>query len=438
MRIYDTYKDSGISWLGQIPSHWDVKRARIVLAENASVNSDVSVTKQLQFKYGEIEPKANQSVDDGVKETISKYTVVEKGDIMINGLNLNYDFISQRVAQVQEKGCITSAYVSLRPTKLANSRYYTYYLKAMDNIKMFHGMGSGVRLTLSYKELKNMYIPIPPIEEQREMANYIDSATAEIDKAIASQQRMVELLQERKQIIINQAVTQGLNPDAPMKPTNINYIGNVPAHWQITQFKRGISKLTDYTANGSFGDLARNVQYLDYPEYSRLIRLTDLRENLKNDKCVWVNKRSHDYLSKSELFGGELLIANVGAYSGYSCIMPKTNLKCTLGPNMELIECNQLLLNEYASLVLNSKSFFNHLQMVAISSAQPKLNKNDIKSIFFLFPPIKEQEEIIEYIKITTKPIDAEITRCEQKIALLTERKQILINDVVTGKIKVS
>ena len=112
MRTYDTYKDSGISWLGQIPSHWDVKRTRIVLAENTSVNSDASVTKQLQFKYGEIEPKANQTIDDGVRETISKYTVADEGDIMINGLNLNYDFISQRVGQVKEQGCITSAYIS--------------------------------------------------------------------------------------------------------------------------------------------------------------------------------------------------------------------------------------------------------------------------------------------------------------------------------------
>lgn len=436
MRTYDTYNDSGISWLGQIPSHWELKPGFSLYHVNNEKFDMLSEPTVLSLSYGNIIVKKNK--DEGlVPENYSGYQVIKPDYIIIRCTDLQNDKVSLRTGIAKNHGIITGAYLGLIAKDGFNAQYLHYFLHDWDITKEIYRHGSGLRQVLSWNDMKRLPILVPPLAEQEAIVAYLDRATAEIDKAIASQQRMVELLQERKQIIINQAVTQGLNPDAPMKPTNINYIGNVPAHWQITQFKRGISKLTDYTANGSFGDLARNVQYLDYPEYSRLIRLTDLRENLKNDKCVWVNKRSHDYLSKSELFGGELLIANVGAYSGYSCIMPKTNLKCTLGPNMELIECNQLLLNEYASLVLNSKSFFNHLQMVAISSAQPKLNKNDIKSIFFLFPPIKEQEEIIEYIKITTKPIDAEITRCEQKIALLTERKQILINDVVTGKIKV-
>ena len=417
MRTYDTYKDSGISWLGQIPSHWDVKRAKVLFnKENRPVLPNDEVVTC--FRDGQVTLRKNRRTE-GFTESLKEigYQGIRKGDLVIHQM----DAFAGATGVSDSNGKGTPVYHVCTPkTDYVNNYYYAHIVRRMGLNGYIQSLYRGIRERSSdfrFDVFGRQFLPVPPLAEQEAIVAYLDSA--------------------RKQIIINQAVTQGLNPDAPMKPTNINYIGNVPAHWQITQFKRGISKLTDYTANGSFGDLARNVQYLDYPEYSRLIRLTDLRENLKNDKCVWVNKRSHDYLSKSELFGGELLIANVGAYSGYSCIMPKTNLKCTLGPNMELIECNQLLLNEYASLVLNSKSFFNHLQMVAISSAQPKLNKNDIKSIFFLFPPIKEQEEIIEYIKITTKPIDAEITRCEQKIALLTERKQILINDVVTGKIKV-
>lgn len=434
MRTYDTYKDSGISWLGQIPSHWESRKFKFTFNERKQKGFPDEPLLAATQSHGVIPKDLYETRTMVATKGLETLKLVEKGDFVISLRSFQGG-----IEYAYYRGIISPAYTVLTPTAIS-AKYFKYLGKCQSFIALLKSSVTGIRegQNIDYSKLRDNLLPLPPVNEQDTIAEYLDSATAEIDKAIASQQRMVELLQERKQIIINQAVTQGLNPDAPMKPTNINYIGNVPAHWQITQFKRGISKLTDYTANGSFGDLARNVQYLDYPEYSRLIRLTDLRENLKNDKCVWVNKRSHDYLSKSELFGGELLIANVGAYSGYSCIMPKTNLKCTLGPNMELIECNQLLLNEYASLVLNSKSFFNHLQMVAISSAQPKLNKNDIKSIFFLFPPIKEQEEIIEYIKITTKPIDAEITRCEQKIALLTERKQILINDVVTGKIKVA
>lgn len=435
MRTYDTYKDSGISWLGQIPSHWDVKRARIVLAENASVNSDVSVTKQLQFKYGEIEPKANQSVDDGVKETISKYTVVDKGDIMINGLNLNYDFISQRVALVQEKGCITSAYVSLRPTKLANSRYYTYYLKAMDNIKMFHGMGSGVRLTLSYKELKNMYIPIPPIEEQRVMADYIDNATAEIDKAIASQQRMVELLQERKQIIINQAVTQGLNPDAPMKPTNIDWLPQIPTHWDVKMFKHLYRTRTGITFT--------KAQLEDKGE--RVISYGQIHSKLNWYSSV--NPELIRYIPESLTCGcdgalaykGDFLFADTSEdFEGCgNCIYVDTEEPIYAGYHTILAKKNNEEHGEYLAFLFASTNWRGQVRSAVNGVKVYSITQTILNNTSVILPPVNEQKQIADYIQSAIKPIDAEITRCQHKVELLTERKQILINDVVTGKINI-
>ena len=183
MKRYDSYKDSGVKWLGEIPSHWKMERWRFLMNENVSKNNNCNVRLQLQFKYGDIVRKSNQSEEKDVLETISKYTVVEPDDIMINGLNLNYDFISQRVARVREEGAITSAYVSLRPTEIADSRFYTYFLKSMDAKKMFHGMGTGIRLTLSYNELKNQFLPKPSIKEQEAIANYLDSATSKISSS---------------------------------------------------------------------------------------------------------------------------------------------------------------------------------------------------------------------------------------------------------------
>ena len=231
MERYSEYKDSGVQWLEEIPSHWEMQRWRFLLAENKQKNSDCRVRIQLQFRYGEIVEKADQSDEKDVLETICNYTVVEKNDIIINGLNLNYDFISQRVAQVQKNGVITSAYICLHPTYLAHSRYYTYFLKSMDFRKMFHGMGTGVRLTLSYNELKNQFMPYPLPKEQESIAAYLDAVTGKIDKAIAQQQKMVDLLNERKQIIINHAVTKGLNPDVSMKDSGVEWIGQIPEHW---------------------------------------------------------------------------------------------------------------------------------------------------------------------------------------------------------------
>ena len=244
MKKYDSYKDSGVKWLGEIPSHWEMERWRFLMYENVKKNSDCKVRLQLQFRYGDIVRKNNQSEESDVLDTISKYTVVEPNDIMINGLNLNYDFVSQRVARVQEEGVITSAYISLRPTLIANSRYYTYFLKSLDSKKMFHGMGTGIRLTLSYNELKNQFIPKPSLQEQEAIANYLDSATSKIDEAIAQQQKMIDLLNERKQIIINNAVTKGLDPNVKMKPSGIDWIGDIPVGWEVRKLKYAVNLIT--------------------------------------------------------------------------------------------------------------------------------------------------------------------------------------------------
>ncbi len=200
-------KPSGIDWIGDIPEHWEMKRWWFLMRENTQKNTNCKFRLQLQFRYGDIVRKSNQSEESDVLETISKYTIVQPNDIMINGLNLNYDFVSQRVAQVTESGVVTSAYICLRPTDIANSKYYTYLLKAMDAKKMFHGMGTGIRLTLSYNELKNQFIPYPSNREQAAIVSYLDAATSKIDVAIAQQQKMIELMNEYKQIIINDVVT---------------------------------------------------------------------------------------------------------------------------------------------------------------------------------------------------------------------------------------
>ena len=216
MERYESYKDSGVKWLGEIPRHWELKRFRFLFSENKKKNIELKENKQLQFKYGEIIPKERQDIDAESSKIISNYTIVKEGDIMINGLNLNYDFISQRVAMVCEPGIITSAYISLRSKYDVNSSFYNYFMKSMDYRKMFHGMGSGIRLTLAFDNLKNLFFPYPNYQEQTAIANYLDSVTSKIDEAISQQQKMIDLLNELKQIIIQNAVTKGLDPNAIM------------------------------------------------------------------------------------------------------------------------------------------------------------------------------------------------------------------------------
>jgi type I restriction enzyme S subunit len=404
MNRYPSYKPTGVKWLGEIPSHWEMKRWRFLMSENTTKNSNCKERLQLQFRYGDIVRKSSQSEESDVLDTISKYTIVEPDDIMINGLNLNYDFISQRVAQVQEHGVITSAYISLRPTEIANSRYFTYFLKSMDAKKMFHGMGTGIRLTLSYNELKNQFIPCPSPDEQSAIAAYLDTATAKIDVAIAQQQKMIDLLNERKQIIINRAVTKGLNPNAKMKDSGVEWIGEVPEDWEVRKLKH-IAKLQS-------GDTISSDSFTEdgYPVYGG------------NGFRGYTNRYTND--------GDYVLIGRQGALCG--------NVNYAHG---------QFFASEHAVVVypyhkenliwLGEVIRTSNLNQYSQSAAQPGLAVSMIQNISYPYPPENEKNEIASFLKNHLSQIDMAIANCQKQISLLQERKQIIINEVVTGKVKV-
>lgn len=216
-----------------------------------------------------------------------------------------------------------------------------------------------------------------------------------------------------------------------MISTNIQWIPLIPAKWSIARMKDIIAILTDYTANGSFGDLAKNVQYLDYEDYARLIRLTDLREQLKN-AGVYVNEESYEYLSKSKLYGGEILVANVGAYAGLFCEMPEANMPSTLGPNMFLIKTNDKMLQHFLLYLGNTSVVWEQLRQKAISSAQPKLNKTDIKTTYILIPPLSEQRHIADFLDTKCAEIDALTADIQTQIDTLEQYKRSVITETVT------
>lgn len=200
-------RDSGISWLGKIPAHWETKRIALLFSENIKKNDDYVYDRAMKFNYGSLVPKNEEGDISDLKDTYIGYTILHKNDIAINGLNLNYDFVSQRVALSPSDGIITSAYLILSPRENINSEYFSLLFKAMDSMKLFHGMGTGIRLTLSYSELKKQMLPIPPIEEQQAIVDYINAKTAKIDGLIADLTAQIEKLKEYKLRLIADAVT---------------------------------------------------------------------------------------------------------------------------------------------------------------------------------------------------------------------------------------
>ena len=216
-----------------------------------------------------------------------------------------------------------------------------------------------------------------------------------------------------------------------IKDSGIEWVRKIPIGWKVARLKDVIQMLTDYTANGSFGDLAKNVQYLDYEDYARLIRLTDLRENLENSG-VYVSEYSYDYLEKSSLYGGEILVANVGAYAGLFCEMPPINMPSTLGPNMFLIRTNFKMIQHYLYYLGNADFVWKQLVQKAMSSAQPKLNKTDVKTTYIIVPPLQEQHRIAAFLDAKCAEIDALTADIQTQIDTLEQYKRSVITETVT------
>lgn len=216
-----------------------------------------------------------------------------------------------------------------------------------------------------------------------------------------------------------------------MKDSGIEWVSKIPIGWKVARLKDVIQMLTDYTANGSFGDLAKNVQYLDYEDYARLIRLTDLRENLENSG-VYVSEYSYDYLEKSSLYGGEILVANVGAYAGLFCEMPPINMPSTLGPNMFLIRTNSQMIQHYLYYLGNADFVWKQLVQKAMSSAQPKLNKTDVNTTYIIVPPLQEQQRIADFLDAKCAEIDALTADIQTQIDTLEQYKRSVITETIT------
>lgn len=210
-------KDSGIPWIGMIPEHWEIRRWGNAFIENKDINTNLENTDAFQFNYGSLVRKKRTYKAEEDAETYSKYMVLKPKDIVINGLNLNYDFVSQRVAISAENGIITSAYISMHPRKNVNAQYFCFLFKTMDAKKLFHGMGTGIRLTLSFAELKKQYIPIPPIEEQQAIVDYIEAKLSKIDSCMADLQAEIDYLKEFKQRLISDVVTGQICVAKPQK-----------------------------------------------------------------------------------------------------------------------------------------------------------------------------------------------------------------------------
>jgi type I restriction enzyme S subunit len=409
-------------WYGTLPERWENKRIVTLFSEISDSNNELQSDTPMQFRYGEIMRKKIPQLDDAYLESIRRYTLIQPNDILINGLNLNYDFVTQRVAITREQGCITPAYICIRSKSQINPMYYCYVLKSMDAEKRLNGLGSGIRLTLSFSELKNVQIPLPPRPEQDQIVRYLDWKASQINKLINAKRRKIELLKEQKQAIINQVVTRGLNRNVPMKDSDIAWIGAVPEHWNT----RALFGLATERKVKNVGLTNTNLLSLSYGNIKRKdINTTDGLLPISFETYQIVDKgniilRLTDLQNDHKSLRVGMALEKGIITSAYTCLETRTDV-----------------LPEYMRWLLHSYDICKVFYGLG-GGVRQSIGYADIKWLQCLVPPtVDEQSDIVKYCNQINYICDTLAEKEEAEINLLHEYRTRLISDVVTGKVDV-
>lgn len=419
MQRYDTYKPSGVKWLGEIPSHWEMISTKYIakLYTGNSLN-DASKEKYSLFSDDSYPYIASKDIslgtgtvdyDNGlyIPKDESFFEIAPKNSFLLciegGSAGRKKAFLDRNCFFVNKLCCFDSA---------LNPKYHYYFIQGDYFRTMFNCSLQGMIGGVSVSALKNIYTIVPSLEEQTAIANYLDTATAKIDAAIAQQQKMIDLLNERKQIIINRAVTRGLNPNARMKDSGVEWIGEVPEHWQLLPYRYLFYNLDKLRMPITADQRSRNNPQYDYYGASGVIDKIDYYN--VDDKVLLIGED-----------GANLLMRNLP-------IIYKAEGKFWVNNHAHILKPIRDDY-DYLAYVMEAADY----TLFITGSAQPKLSQANLNCVKLPIPPLEEQKAIVDYLSKRTSKIDEAIKESNNMISLLQERKQIIINDVVTGKIRI-
>lgn len=395
-----------MEWLGEVPEHWNLKRFCYLFAENKKKNIGLKETNVLSLSYGNIKEK---KIDDNkglLPESFETYQIIEPNDIVFRFTDLQNDKRSLRSAISKYHGIITSAYIAVKTKQ--NADFYNYLFRAYDLQKVFYSMGEGMRQSLKMDELNKMPVVLPSEDEQKRIVSFLDTETIRIDNLISKQEKLIELLEEQRKSIISHAVTKGLNPNAPMKDSGVEWLGEVPEHWDSASVK--------YLCKIDTGN-KDTVDALEDGIYPFFVR---------SKKVETINDYAFD--------GEAILTAGDGAGVGkvYHYINGKFNYHQRVYKMSDFTKVSGKFFFFYFS------SLFEKVALDGgAKSTVDSLRKAHFDKFIMTIPTVEEQNEIIEYLDKQTYKIDNLIDKQNQLIEKFKEYRSSIISHAVTGKIDV-
>lgn len=409
-------KDSGIKWIGTIPAHWTVQPFYSFVEEVDHPNTGMKERNLLSLSYGRLVRKDMDRLDGLTPASFEGYNVVEANDIVFRLTDLQNDQTSLRSARANERGIITSAYVTVRPR--ASSRFFEYLMRSYDIAKVFYGIGGGIRQSMKFSDLKRLPVVVPPDREMEEIASYLDRATSRIDALITKKARFIDLLREKRLSAIASAVTKGLDAGAALTEANIVSHLSVPSHWQVV----------------SFWTVVRQVSRSNLSAESLLSVYLDRGVIPYNEGGGLVHKPS-DSLDEYQLVEpGNFVLNNQQAWRGSVGVSKHRGI---VSPAYLVFELSSRLDPDFANYQFREQRFVDEMMLSSqgVGDIQRQVKWPLLRYAKVFLPPIEEQRAIVAYLNRATTRIDALIAKVERSIELLREHRTALIAAAVTGKI---
>lgn len=423
---YDSYKESGIEWIGEVPENWEVSKVKFLFEtqkgktpKNLLDKIEENSLVYLAMDYLRGEPKQVFFVSNN-----ENVVLTEENETLLlwDGSNAG-EFLKSK------KGVLSST-MALIKSKIIDNQFQWYSFKSFESILKDSCNGMGIP-HVDGKFFRGSAFLVPPIEEQTTIANYLDQKTTQIDQLIAKKEQFIQLLEEERIAVINQAVTKGLEPNVPIKDSGIEWLGEIPEHWDKPRMKF----ICEFILDGTHGSFQR------VDEGFRLLSVRNIINNkfvLRDDDSM-VSLEDFEVISKRFLIQkNDIQLAIVGATLGKVAIVDDLPEKIVTQRSLATIRLNEKLCNpHFLYCFLLSEKFQTYLWLNAGFSAQPGVYLGTLQNCSIPLPDLITQNQIIDFISEKSKTFDIVISKSHQEIELLKEYKTALISEVVTGKMDV-
>lgn len=427
---YPKYKPSGVEWLGEMPEHWEAVTGRRVFAQVREPSRPEDDQLSATQKYGVIPQRRFMELEDQ-KVALALSGVGGFQHVEANDFVISLRSFQGGIERSQHDGCVSPAYTVLRARVPTWPPYWALLLKSAGYVSALQSRTDGIRdgKAINYGQFSGVAVPLPPLEEQRAIAAFLDRETAKIDALVAEQERLIELLKEKRQAVISHAVTKGLDPTAPMKPSGIEWLGDVPAHWEIGPLKRFWSITDCKHVTAEFVEDG-------YP-------LASIREVQGKWVALEDAKRTTTPFFELLISGGRRpeagdLIFSRNATVGEVAQVRADHPPFAMGQDVVLLRRRSpASAPDYLQAAIRSAAFAAQLEVLMIGSTFRRINVQEIGQCWIPWPPSQEQDHIAAYIERATRRFDRLVIEAEGAIRLFQERRSALISAAVTGQIDV-